>query len=92
MVYAISSNKTRENCDRISALKKIEDKYDYTGVNYPASFEDIERFEENNKVAVFVYYMDEENNIRKEKNGNTDYITNDIIYLLRVENDNNKIT
>jgi hypothetical protein len=79
--------KRDKNCDRISALKKVEDKYDYTGVNYPASFEDIERFEENNKVAVFVYYIDEENNIRKEKNGNTDYITNDIIYLLRVEND-----
>ena len=37
--------KKETHCDRISVLIKVEDKYDYSGVNYPASFEDIERFE-----------------------------------------------
>ena len=31
--------------------------------------------------------MDEDNNIRTEKKGDFDYITNDIIYLLRIEQD-----
>ena len=32
----------KEKTHRVSALKKIEDKYDYTGVNFPATFEDIQ--------------------------------------------------
>ena len=34
-----------------------------------------------------MYNIDKENNIRTEKSGEIDYIQNDIIYLLRVEND-----
>ena len=54
--------------DRVSVLK-IEDKYDYSNVNCPATFEDIATFENNNNISVFVYGIDEENNIRTEKNG-----------------------
>jgi hypothetical protein len=28
----------------LSVLRKVEDKYDYSNVNYPASYEDIEKF------------------------------------------------
>ena len=45
----------------------MEDRYKYEEVNYPATFEDIQTFENNNKVAVFVYYLDEDNSIRTEK-------------------------
>ena len=79
-------SKKEKHCDRVSVLKKIEDKYDYSNVNCPATFDDIATFE-NNNISVFVYGIDEENNIRTEKTGNIDYIQNDIIYLLRVEND-----
>ena len=78
-----------KHCDRINVLNKLVDKYDYSNVNYPATFEDIMNFEHNNKVAVFVYYNDDENQIRTEKKGACDYICNDIIYLLRIENEEN---
>ena len=68
-------------------FKRLEDKYDYSNVNCPATFEDITTFENNNNISVFVYGIDEENNIRTEKTGNIDYKQNDIIYLLRVESD-----
>ena len=62
-------SKKEKHCDRVSVLKKIEDKYDYSNVNCPATFDDIATFENNNNISVFVYGIDEENNIRTEKNG-----------------------
>ena len=61
--------KRGKNCDRITVLKKVEDKYDYSGVDFPTSYDDIRAFEENNEVAVFIYYIDSENNIRTDKSG-----------------------
>jgi hypothetical protein len=84
--------KREKNCDRITVLKKVEDKYDYTGVDFPASYDDIRTFEENNKVSVFVYYVDSENNIRTDKSGNSDYIINDIIYLLKISQSGDEST
>jgi len=72
--------------DRISVLSKIKDKYDYSGFEFPFDFDDINRFEEINKVCIFVFYIDEENKIIKERDGNHNYVCNDLIYLLRIEN------
>ena len=80
-------SKQEKHDDRISKLKQVDDKFDYTGLSYPVSFEDIKLFENNNKIAVFVYYINDENIIAKEKNGNPEY-RNNIIYLLRIEDDN----
>jgi len=32
-------SKKEKHCDRISVLKKVEDKYNYEGISYPATFE-----------------------------------------------------
>ena len=37
----------------------MKDKYNYEGINYPASYEDIKVFEEQNKIGVVVYAIDE---------------------------------
>ena len=79
------STKVKNN-DRISVLRQLDDKYDYSNVNFPSTFDDIATFEENNKVSVFVYYVDE-NEIRIEKEGNRQYVPNDRIYLLRIEHE-----
>jgi hypothetical protein len=43
-------------------------------------------FEQNNKVAVFVYAI-KDGSIYREKLGNPDFVINDVIYLLRIENE-----
>ena len=56
-------------------------------MTYPASPDDIKTFEDNNKVAVNVYVIGDSNSIILEYMGNIDYIKNDIIYLLRIQNE-----
>jgi hypothetical protein len=76
----------KKHDDRISVLKKVQDKFNYEGMNFPADFEDIRHFERTNHVAVFVYGLTEEGNVVKEKDGNPEF-KNKIIYLLRLENE-----
>ena len=45
------SSKQEKHNDRLTFFKKMEDKYNYEGVNYPASYDDIKIFEENKKTA-----------------------------------------
>ena len=52
MVHEISPDEERKNDDRLSVLHKIEDKYDYSCITFPASYEDIEKFEEINRVCI----------------------------------------
>ena len=77
-----------KNDDRLSVLKKVEDKYNWDGVNFPASYEDIMHFEEQNKVSVFVYTVTGDGEIVKDKDGNGNYLEN-LVTLLRVENEQN---
>ena len=74
--------------ERTTVLEKIADNYIYN-ISYPTTFEDINKFEIYNHISVFVYYINDDNSIRTEKRGNPDYVLNDVIYLLRVENDDN---
>ena len=77
--------------NRVSQLKQYVSGYDYTGVEFPASFEDISRFEHNNKESVFVYWINPSNEIYKVRDGNHEYVlANNCkrINLLLVEDDN----
>ncbi|MFM7978775.1 MAG: hypothetical protein ACKPKO_05615, partial [Candidatus Fonsibacter sp.] len=56
--------------DRVSALKKIKDKYKYDGMVFPADYTSIETFEDLNKVCIFVYELDEVSNILSRSSGN----------------------
>ncbi|NDB82316.1 MAG: hypothetical protein EB127_06190, partial [Alphaproteobacteria bacterium] len=76
-----------KNDDRITVLKKLEDKYNYDEVNFPAGYEDVKKFESNNEVSVFVYTISTTNEIIREHIGNPIYIGNDVIYLLRIGNE-----
>jgi hypothetical protein len=72
--------------DRVSVLKKVDDKHSYEDVNLPAGYDDVETLEQNNKVAVFVYSI-KDDSVFREKLGNPEYVSNDVIYLLRIENE-----
>ena len=76
--------------ERVTVLKKLEDKYDWSNVGFPATFNDIQTFEDNNKVCVNIYGYDGELNINPERLGTLTYVKNDNINLLliRDENDN----
>ena len=77
----------KEKSHRVSALKKVDDKYNYDNVNFPAALQDIEQFEINNNISVFVYSVNDKDEIYREKLGNPDYFTNDVMYLLRIDKD-----
>jgi hypothetical protein len=71
--------------DRTTALRKYTDAYNYEGITYPATYDDINTFQENNKVCIYVYAEDEKSNIVCDFAGKNEYIQNDCIYLFRVE-------
>ena len=77
----------KKNDDRISVLSKVEDKYNYDNISFPVSYDDIKQFEINNKCCTFVYYVNDEKGITKERDGNFSYYGTDVIYLLRIEDD-----
>ena len=79
--------KKSKNDDRITILKTVDDKYNYNNVNYPASYDDIKQFEDNNKISVFVYTINEEGEIIRDYMGNVEYIHNETLNLLRISDD-----
>ena len=90
-----------KNSDRLSVLKKVEDKYNYDNMQFPTSYNDIKTFEENNKVCVMVYTTTTEKCIENEEEkhelviirdflGNPYYFLNDNINLFRItDNEDN---
>ena len=69
--------------------KKVAEKYNYDGMEFPASYDAISAFEENSRLCNFIYELDSEDQIRLGQRGNIAYLTDDLIYLLRIEADNN---
>ena len=77
------SKKVKHN-DRITVLKQIEDKFNYDNVKFPAGYNDIKQFEENNKISVFVYTISTDNESIREYIGNPEYSMNDNVNVLRI--------
>jgi hypothetical protein len=76
-----------KDCQNISALKKVQDKYNYDGIEFPVSYDDIYKFEELNNICIYVYSIDDDKVIL-DKPGSLDYLQTDIAYLLRIEDEN----
>ena len=66
----------------MSVLSKIEDKYNYENIDFPATIEDVRIFEEQNEdTAINIFEYDESiNDIRLKSRSNTK--GTDIIHLL----------
>jgi hypothetical protein len=75
------------NGERLTVLKKVEDKYDWTGISFPATFNDIEKFEHNNKVCVNIYGHSGDKVINPLRLGTIAYIKNDNINLLLIKDE-----
>ena len=65
MKYHQSSQ--QKDAQNISALKKVDDKYDYSDITFPTSYDDIYKFEERNNLCIFVYEIGEDGSIHKAK-------------------------
>ena len=75
MVYEIQPVWKNEHGSRTTSLKKINDKYDDSGLEYPVSFGGTSHFENINKVCVYVCEIGEDtNDIIECRKGNTQYI------------------
>ena len=79
------SEKTN-NSDLVSAFKKINDKYHYDGMVFPADYTSIKAFEELNKTCVFIYEIDAEGKLRLSKTGKIKHMMLDLVYMLRIDN------
>ena len=64
----------------------MEDKDNFDNADSPAIYDDSKTSESNNEVGVQVYALDGET-IIKLYHGNNDYLLNDRIYLLIIENE-----
>ena len=49
---------------RVSALKKINDKYNYDGMVFATDYTSIKAFDELNKACVFIYEINVEGKLR----------------------------
>ena len=78
------------HCDRLSVLKKVQDKYNWEGVNFPAALSDVQRFEENHKVCVNIFVHEGENTIVRLRLGTIPYVKNDNINLLLIKDEDEK--
>ena len=76
-----------KNNDRISFLKKVEDRYNWEGVNFPATLEDVQTFENNNKVCVNIFLHLKEKEIDRLRLGTIQYVKNDNINLLLIKDE-----
>ena len=72
--------------DRITVLKKVKDNFNYDGINFPTSYDDIAHFEKVNKVSIFIYVIGQKGQILKERCGCIEY-ANKPILLLRLEDE-----
>ena len=59
---------------------------------FPADCTSIEAFEELNKVCIFIDEIEEEGKLPLSKAWQIEYLTLDWVYLLRIENEENRTT
>ena len=41
--------------DRLTVLKKLEDKYNYDNIEFPITYDDIKQFEIDNEIYKYIY-------------------------------------
>ena len=68
-----------------TALDKIEDKYCYGAMTFPASLQDIQQFEEDNELTINIFQVGKESEILSLQDGNVQHCRNGIVNLLFVE-------
>ena len=87
ILHALPPNSKNKNCDRVSVLKKVDDKYNWEGANFLATLEDVQTFENNNKVCVNIFLHMGEKEIDRLRLGTVQYVKNDNTNLLFIKDE-----
>ena len=72
--YTIRLQK-RKHDSLLSKLKKVDDRYNYKGMEFPTSYDAISTFEETNKVCIFKKEFDSEGKIILRQQGRLEHLT-----------------
>ena len=86
MVHAIPPIRPKHD-HRITVLAKVDDKYDWSGITFPVSVDQIETFEENNKVTMNIWETGEDEKTYLTRQGNVLHCQNGMVNLLLIENE-----
>ncbi len=65
----------------------MEDKYDWTDITFPISFDQITTFEENTKLTMNVWEIAEDGKTYLTRQGNVLHCQNGLVNLLLIENE-----
>ncbi len=86
MLYHQSEKTAKSH--RTTALAKLTDKYNYTGITFPISYDHITAFEHMNELMINVYKEDEETKkLHMHRGGNVMYCKTGMVNLLLIENE-----
>ena len=85
MLYHQSEQK--EKTHRITSLAKIIDKYDYTDINFPISYDEVTLFEDTNKLTINIWKVGDDEKTYMHRPGNVLHCRAGMVNLLLVENE-----
>ena len=80
------TNQTKHD-HRITVLAKVEDKYDWSGITFPVSVDQIETFEEHNKLTMNIWEIGEDEKTYLTRQGNVLHCQSGMVNLLLIENE-----
>ncbi len=86
MLYHKHKDQIKNNPERISWYSKFKNSYDFKGIKFPVSIEDIKKFSNQNNVSVNVYIVKEKEILPYLTNAR-DKKKDDHVNLLLIEND-----
>ena len=59
VIAAMKWEEIGRDCQRVSKLKKYDSEFDWSGIEFPASFRDIRRFESRNKITMNILAVED---------------------------------
>ncbi len=60
MVHALPPIRRKGKPHRTTALAKLKDKYDYTDITFPISYDQVSKFEDANEVTINIWRVAED--------------------------------
>ena len=75
-------SRQEKNGERVSVLKKVEDKYNWTDIEFPVSFTEVQNFEDQNEICVNLWGISYNNEVHPLRLGTIPYVKNDTVKLL----------